>query len=134
MEECEALCHRLGIMVGGRLRCLGSTTHLKRTYGNGYQLDVLVDESMIEAFKGVLTQTWPTVKIIEQHGRNIKFRLPREQEGRMTTIGSVFRYMEGTKQQFNIHDYSVQETSLEQIFLGFAKLQEEETGVPAGLE
>lgn len=35
MEECEALCARTGIMVGGRLRCLGSTTRLKNVYGNG---------------------------------------------------------------------------------------------------
>lgn len=25
MEECEALCNRAGIMVGGRLRCLGTS-------------------------------------------------------------------------------------------------------------
>lgn len=29
MEECEALCDRLTIMVNGRFRCLGSTQHLK---------------------------------------------------------------------------------------------------------
>lgn len=29
MEECEALCPRIGIMAGGRLRCLGSAQHLK---------------------------------------------------------------------------------------------------------
>ena len=29
MEECEALCTRLAIMVNGRLRCLGSIQHLK---------------------------------------------------------------------------------------------------------
>lgn len=30
MEECDALCTRLAIMVNGRFRCLGSTQHLKR--------------------------------------------------------------------------------------------------------
>ena len=40
MEECEALCTRIGIMVDGRLRCLGSAQHLKSRYGNGYQLEV----------------------------------------------------------------------------------------------
>ena len=40
MEECEALCGRVGIMVGGRLRCLGSAQHLKGRYGQGYQLEV----------------------------------------------------------------------------------------------
>ena len=35
-EECEALCHRIGIAVGGRLRCLGSAQHLKSRFGRGY--------------------------------------------------------------------------------------------------
>lgn len=29
MEECEALCTRLAIMVNGRFCCLGSAQHLK---------------------------------------------------------------------------------------------------------
>lgn len=36
MEEAEALCTKIGIMVGGRLRCLGSTQHLKSKFGKGY--------------------------------------------------------------------------------------------------
>jgi energy-coupling factor transporter ATP-binding protein EcfA2 len=40
MEEAEALCTRIGIMVGGRLRCIGSSTHLKARFGEGYQLDL----------------------------------------------------------------------------------------------
>ena len=38
MEECEALCTRLAIMVNGKFRCLGSTQHLKNKFGNGYTL------------------------------------------------------------------------------------------------
>ncbi|MED6268573.1 ATP-binding cassette sub- A member 1, partial [Characodon lateralis] len=29
MEECEALCTRMAIMVNGRFKCLGSIQHLK---------------------------------------------------------------------------------------------------------
>jgi ATP-binding cassette subfamily A (ABC1) protein 3 len=32
MEECEALCTRLGIMVNGQFMCLGSQQHLKSKY------------------------------------------------------------------------------------------------------
>ena len=32
MEECEALCTRLGIMVNGSFQCLGSAQHLKNRY------------------------------------------------------------------------------------------------------
>jgi energy-coupling factor transporter ATP-binding protein EcfA2 len=42
MEECEALCTRLAIMVDGRFRCLGSPQHLKDVYGSGYTLIVKV--------------------------------------------------------------------------------------------
>lgn len=35
MEECEALCGRVGVMVAGSLMCLGSIQHLKSRFGNG---------------------------------------------------------------------------------------------------
>ncbi|CAI5730665.1 unnamed protein product [Hyaloperonospora brassicae] len=40
MEESEALCSRVGIMVGGHLRCLGSVQHLKSRFGDGLVFDV----------------------------------------------------------------------------------------------
>ena len=36
MEECEALCSRLGIMVNGQFQCLGSPQHLKNRYRTRY--------------------------------------------------------------------------------------------------
>lgn len=33
MEECEALCSRIGILVLGELKCLGSSQHLKTRFG-----------------------------------------------------------------------------------------------------
>ena len=40
MEECEALCSRIGILAAGRLRCLGPVQHLKNRFGAGYVLDL----------------------------------------------------------------------------------------------
>lgn len=42
MEEAEALCSRIGIMVGGQLRCIGSNQHLKARFGRGYQLELRI--------------------------------------------------------------------------------------------
>ena len=36
MEECEALCSCVAIMVNGHFKCLGSTQHLKNRFGEGY--------------------------------------------------------------------------------------------------
>ena len=42
MEECEALCSRMAIMVNGTFKCLGSATHLKNRYGDGYTFTIRV--------------------------------------------------------------------------------------------
>lgn len=43
MEECEALCNRLAIMVGGRLVCIGSSQELKQRFGAGYDIQIKMD-------------------------------------------------------------------------------------------
>ncbi|KAL6133968.1 hypothetical protein ACLB2K_066201 [Fragaria x ananassa] len=40
MNEAQALCTRIGIMVGGQLRCIGSPQHLKNRFGNHLELEV----------------------------------------------------------------------------------------------
>jgi ATP-binding cassette subfamily A (ABC1) protein 3 len=57
MEECEALCPRLGIMANGRLRCLGSAQHLKTKFGQGYQVEMkikLVEDKDADYVENVL--------------------------------------------------------------------------------
>jgi ABC-type multidrug transport system ATPase subunit len=43
MEECEALCPKIGIMANGRLRCVGSAQHLKNRFGQGFQVEMKVE-------------------------------------------------------------------------------------------
>lgn len=40
MEECEALCNRLAIMVNGEFKCLGTTQHLKSKFSRGFILSI----------------------------------------------------------------------------------------------
>lgn len=40
ISQPDALCTRIGIMIAGSLRCLGSSQHLKNKYGSGYTLTV----------------------------------------------------------------------------------------------
>lgn len=44
MEEAEALCTKMGIMVSGEFKCFGSATHVKDKYGTGYELELKVRE------------------------------------------------------------------------------------------
>ena len=38
MEEADVLCHRIGIVLDGILRCVGPQVRLKTPYGGGYHL------------------------------------------------------------------------------------------------
>ena len=50
MEEVETLSDRIGIMVKGQLKCLGTSNHLKNKFCNGYELIItlLQTENQIE--------------------------------------------------------------------------------------
>jgi ABC-type multidrug transport system ATPase subunit len=42
MEEAEALCTKMGIMVNGEFKCFGSSQHIKDKYGTGYELEIKI--------------------------------------------------------------------------------------------
>ena len=57
MEECEALCTNVGIMVGGRFRCLGSIQHLKHRFGKGYLVEVKLQHHNPDGEQAVKTES-----------------------------------------------------------------------------
>ncbi|NXY37325.1 ABCA9 protein, partial [Pomatorhinus ruficollis] len=44
MEEAEAVCDRVAILVSGQLRCIGSIQYLKNKFGKGYLLEIKVKD------------------------------------------------------------------------------------------
>ena len=62
MAECEALCSRVGIMVNGSFRCLGSPQQLKSKYGQGYRLKIR-STGQIEAVKEFIRQNISTATL-----------------------------------------------------------------------
>ncbi|KAL4476003.1 hypothetical protein ABPG72_007889 [Tetrahymena utriculariae] len=40
MEEAEALGTKVGILIGGNFKCMGSTQHLKSKFGKGYEISI----------------------------------------------------------------------------------------------
>jgi len=130
LEEAEALCNRIGIMVSGRLRCLGNAQHLRSRYGQGYQIEIKTEDSK-EAVENVQTWvqgTFAKAELVEIHGERLKYKI-----GRSISIGVVFEEIERNKQVLKIEEYSCAEFSLEQIFIYFAKQQEEEQAAVEGV-
>ena len=42
MEEAEALCTKMGIMVNGRFKCFGSSQDIKDKFGTGYEVEIKI--------------------------------------------------------------------------------------------
>ncbi|XP_029334989.1 ATP-binding cassette sub-family A member 3-like isoform X1 [Mus caroli] len=120
MEECEALCTRLAIMVKGRFTCLGTPQHVRKRFGHVYTLTVRIniakDEDKVEEFKNFIKVTFPgNIKFQEFHG-TIGYYIPSKE----IYWGKVFAILEEAKVLFKLEDYSVKRVTLEQIFLTFA--------------
>ena len=51
MVEVEDLCTRVGIVVGGRLRCIGTNQHLKHRFGKGFCLEMKIKHPEEQAIR-----------------------------------------------------------------------------------
>jgi len=232
MEECEALCTRIGIMVGGRFRCLGPAQHLKSRFGMGYQVEISVAlplfggnskvdlqdeatgareelsemdnaitvrleaaagnlqtdrltmpqlatalaaidrsawldrltstgtgvdvlqtvstsgsiglrefaawcrlEERVESILSFVGQHYPDAVLRERQATKARFEIPSKDTttGAPRQLSEMFGLIEEHKVPLFIENYSVSQTSLEQIFNFFAGQQEEEKGAAAGI-
>uniref|UniRef100_A0AC35F4C1 ABC transporter domain-containing protein n=1 Tax=Panagrolaimus sp. PS1159 TaxID=55785 RepID=A0AC35F4C1_9BILA len=118
MEECEALCTNLAIMVYGKFKCLGSAQHIKSKYGEGYTLLIRVDENNAEKVKREIFARFPGSILKEQHVQQLNFELKRNHR---QTWSMLFDELESMCEPFNMSDYSLSQTTLEQVFLEFSR-------------
>ncbi|KAB1273294.1 Retinal-specific ATP-binding cassette transporter [Camelus dromedarius] len=137
MEECEALCTRLAIMVKGTFQCLGTIQHLKYKFGDGYIVtmkvkcpkdDVLPDLGPVERF---FQGSFPGSVQRERHYNMLQFQVSS------SSLARIFRLLISHKDSLLIEEYSVTQTTLDQarrpghpVFVNFAKQQTEIHDLP----
>ncbi|XP_034068007.1 retinal-specific phospholipid-transporting ATPase ABCA4-like [Gymnodraco acuticeps] len=126
MEECEALCTRLAIMVNGSFKCLGTIQHLKYKFGDGYVVTMKIraakpgcspDLTPAEAF---MESTFPGCIQREKHHNTLQYKMS------FSSLAKIFQMVLANKDKLNIEDYSVSQTTLDQVFVNFAKQQSRE--------
>ncbi|XP_073988162.1 phospholipid-transporting ATPase ABCA1-like isoform X5 [Rhodnius prolixus] len=120
MEECQALCTRLTIMVNGQFKCIGSSQHLKNKYGAGYRIVIRCKENNITTVKEFMKVAINSSRLIEEHYNQLRYDIP---DGKLSDI---FRHLEEGKQRNILDDYSLSQTTLEEVFLRFASEQSNE--------
>ncbi|CAH8651442.1 unnamed protein product [Schistosoma margrebowiei] len=154
MEECEALCSRVSIVVNGRMKCLGTCQHLKARFGHGYSLNIQVmipmvnhhlsslnaeptvsstsssrvphQLSLINAVNNVdsfIKREFPDARLVDRHQGVLQYHLPTDGRNQIR-LSHIFHLMESNKTRLGLLNYSINQTTLEQIFIDLIKLQE----------
>uniref|UniRef100_A0A8B9C8D0 ATP binding cassette subfamily A member 4 n=1 Tax=Anser brachyrhynchus TaxID=132585 RepID=A0A8B9C8D0_9AVES len=130
MEECEALCTRLAIMVKGTFKCLGTIQQLKYKFGDGYIVTLKIkapkaglppDPSRAEQFIRI---NFPGSLQREKHYNMLQYQICS------SSLAKIFRLIISNKENLHIEEYSVSQTTLDQVFVNFAKQQMEDEEIP----
>lgn len=134
MNECECLCDRVAIMVGGQFRVLGSIQYLRTKLSQGFSLilklkpDNLRDlkdlndsnrkihDYMIEQFSS------QSIELKDSHQTILQYHIMPSKE---LTWSKMLISLEKAKTELDLEDYQItSDASLESIFLELAKQQE----------
>ncbi|KAL3145132.1 hypothetical protein ABBQ38_001736 [Trebouxia sp. C0009 RCD-2024] len=141
MEEADVLGDRIAIMARGRLRCIGSSTHLKHRFGSGYQLSVSVAASSTAAAadKAALQQRSLAVQAFFQDrlgltpaddtGAYLSYHIPATQA---SALPEFLQELEAAGPELGVADININLTSLEEVFLTIARKAEVEAAALEG--
>ncbi|KAM4548979.1 phospholipid-transporting ATPase ABCA1 isoform 1-T1 [Odontesthes bonariensis] len=123
MEECEALCTRMAIMVNGRFQCLGSVQHLKNRFGDGYTIIIRLADPNYDPdlcpVNAYMRKCFSNIELKEQHQNVLQYQLPSY----ACCLARVFDVLSNNYEELGIVDFSVSQTTLDQVFVSFAKEQ-----------
>uniref|UniRef100_A0A673MJG5 Zgc:172302 n=1 Tax=Sinocyclocheilus rhinocerous TaxID=307959 RepID=A0A673MJG5_9TELE len=113
MEECEALCTRMAIMVNGRFQCLGSVQHLKNRFGDGYTIILRLSTPSAETcpVDTFIHNSFPGIQLKERHQNVLQYQLPSQ----TCSLACVFEVLSNNYEELGIAEYSVSQTTLDQV-------------------
>uniref|UniRef100_A0A8C3C051 ATP binding cassette subfamily A member 10 n=1 Tax=Cairina moschata TaxID=8855 RepID=A0A8C3C051_CAIMO len=79
MEEAEAVCDRVAILVAGQLRCIGSIQYLKSKFGKGYLLEIKVkDPESTDLLHTEVLRIFPSAARQERFPSLLVYKVPME--------------------------------------------------------
>ncbi|KAG5484804.1 hypothetical protein LSCM1_06630 [Leishmania martiniquensis] len=121
LEEVEELADTVAIMADGALRCIGDKIHLKQKYGTGFEMSIrIAGKDMRAAVQHFVEKSFPEAVLNEFKGQRFVFALPQD-----TKLSKAFWKLQQNKERLHITDYSVSQTSIEQVFLRISEQQDE---------
>ncbi|PRP86767.1 putative ATP-binding cassette sub-family A member 3 [Planoprotostelium fungivorum] len=113
MEEADTLSTSIVILSKGQLVCSGTPLELKRRFGRGYKLSISAEPSRLEEADAYIMRKYPSATSDAVAGGVINYYIARED----MSLGRVFGDMKRDKEANGVRDWSISQTSLEEVFL-----------------
>ncbi|NXP06460.1 ABCAA protein, partial [Thinocorus orbignyianus] len=115
MEEAEAVCDRVAIVVSGQLRCIGSIQYLKNKFGKGYLLEIKVkDPELTDLLHAEVLRIFPSAARQERFPSLLVYKVPMEEA---LPLSQSFSKLEEAKRNFSLEEYSFSLNTLAQAVL-----------------
>ncbi|XP_075749204.1 phospholipid-transporting ATPase ABCA3-like [Rhipicephalus microplus] len=125
MQQCEGLCDRIAIMLSGQLECIGTVDELKSKFGRGYTITIRLRQDTFDdsEYQEDLTQDMKA----EFHSCQLDHSFQGVLEYRIattyTTWSEMFSKMAVIQKKYRFKEFYVCDTTLEQIFVSYARKQ-----------
>ncbi|NXO43594.1 ABCA6 protein, partial [Locustella ochotensis] len=132
MEEAEAVCDRVALLVSGQLRCIGSIQYLKNKFGKGYLLEIKVkDPESTDALHAEVLKIFPGAARQEMFPSLLFYKVPMKDA---LPLSQSFSKLEEAKRSCSLEEYSFSLNTLTQaalscpfqVFLELSREQEKE--------
>lgn len=142
MNECECLCDRVAIMVGGQFKVLGSIQYLRTKLSQGFSLilklkpDSLQNQTDLnetsERIQSYMSNTFSSsqIQLRDLHQTTMQYHI-QPSEG--LSWSKMLLALEKAKNDLDLEDYQItSDASLESIFLSLAKNQPQQQQIADG--
>ena len=118
MDEADILGDRIGIMKEGKLECLGSSMFLKQKFAVGYILKInklrSFDEENAENLLNFLVENLDaSCSLVQENHDELVFNIPNEFQHKFKEL---FNDFDSKLETFKVKSYSIQMTSLAEVF------------------
>lgn len=128
MEEAEVLADRIGIIVNGELKCLGTKFKLKRVYGKGFKLVINMNldarasihssndvdySNKVDKIINTIVGMFPNTKLTESYKSTIVLVISNEE----FNAELLFDKINEEKIELGISNWAISQVSLEDIFI-----------------
>ncbi|EDW03205.1 ATP-binding cassette sub-family A member 2 isoform X2 [Drosophila grimshawi] len=124
MDECEELCNRLAIMAKGQFKCLNNICALKRQSGFSIKLKMKIDtetETNVATITNTLNGQFEALELRENHAGTLTYIVQTDQRILWSKVFDVLESYLSDKLNDLVEYYSVNECTLEDIFLKFER-------------